>query len=133
MHRTVELASPITTFDAAEDQRHRTRRLIERSIRYFFGGNAIVAVVVLALITIFLFREGFGFFGENLRNLRLYRTSGLEYVDIIRAQAGEHAVLTRSLNQIRLREFSAQLQRWPEQRAGPGSTRPVRSICNCVQ
>ena len=107
----MELASPITTFDAAEDQRHRTRRLIERSIRYFFGGNAIVAVVVLALITIFLFREGFGFFGENLRNLRLYRTSGLEYVDIIRAQAREHAALTRALNQIRLREFSAQLQR----------------------
>ena len=109
--RKVELAAPITTAEAAENQRYRTRRLIERSIRYFFGGNAIVAVVVLALITIFLFREGFGFFGENLRNLRLYRSSGLEYVDIIRAQAAQHAVLTRSLNQIRLREFNVQLQR----------------------
>jgi len=107
----VELAAPITTAEAAENQRHRVRRLIERGIRYFFGGNAIIAVVVLALITIFLFREGFGFFGENLRNLRLYRSSGLEYVDIIRAQAAQHAVLTRSLNRIRLREFSAQLQR----------------------
>jgi len=84
--------------------------LAERAIRYFFGGNAVVAVVVLALITIFLFREGFGFFGENLRSLRLYRTSGLEYVDIIRAQSAEHAILTRSLNRIRLKEFSAQLE-----------------------
>ena len=84
--------------------------MIERGIQLFFGGNAVVAVVVLALITIFLCREGFGFFGANLRNLRLYRTAGLEYVDIIRAEAEEHSALTRSLNLIRLREFNALLQ-----------------------
>ena len=66
---------------------------------------------MLALITIFLFREGFGFFGENLRNLRVYRAAGLEYVDIIRAQAERHSALTRSLNQIRLHEFKALLLR----------------------
>ncbi len=91
----------------AQKQSRRARRLIERSIRYFFGGNAIVAVIVLALITIFLFREGFGFVGQNLRNLRLYRTAGLEYVDLIRAQAEQHSALTRALNQVRLREFKA--------------------------
>jgi phosphate transport system permease protein len=107
----VELAAPIPIAEVDERQRHRTRRLAERGIRYFFGGNALVAIVVLTLITIFLFREGFGFFGENLRSLRLYRTSGLEYVDIIRAQSAEHAVLTRSLNRIRLKEFRAQLER----------------------
>ncbi len=74
-------------------------------MKAFFGGNALVAVVVLALITVFLFREGFGFFGQNLANLRLYRTAGLEYVDIIRGSAEEHAVLSRALNQIRLRQF----------------------------
>src|SRR5438874_157583 len=42
-------------------------------IKYFFNGNAVVAIVVLALITIFLFREGAGFFGQNMRNLRIYR------------------------------------------------------------
>ena len=42
-------------------------------IKAFFGSNALIAIVVLALITIFLFREGFGFFGQNLRNIRLYR------------------------------------------------------------
>ena len=59
----------------------------------------------------FSFPGGFWFLRRKLAQPATYRTSGLEYVDIIRAQAEEHAVLTRSLNQIRLREFSAQLQR----------------------
>ena len=51
----------------------RAQAAVEQGIKAFFGGNALVAVIVLALITIFLFREGFGFFGQNLANLRLYR------------------------------------------------------------
>lgn len=78
---------------------------MERAIKFFFGGNALVALLVLALITIFLFREGFGFFGQNLRNLRLYRQAGLEYVDLIRAQAENHAALSRALSDLRLRQF----------------------------
>ena len=80
----------------------RRRRLTtEAAIKTFFGSNALVAIVVLALITIFLFREGFGFFGQNLVNLRLYRRAGLEYVDIIRDQAQQHAALSRKLGEIR--------------------------------
>src|SRR5437016_14592853 len=75
-------------------------------IKYFFNGNAIVAVVVLALITIFLFREGAGFFGQNLRNLRIYRLAGLEYVDFIRHQVDDHTAITRSLNESRLAQFN---------------------------
>ena len=78
---------------------------VERAIKAFFGGNALVAVVVLALITIFLFREGFGFFGQNLGNLRLYRAAGLEYVDFIRAETEKHSALSRGLNELRLRQF----------------------------
>src|SRR5207245_11572302 len=70
-------------------------------IKAFFGSNALVAIVVLALITIFLFREGFGFFGQNLANLRLYRRAGLEYVDVMRDQAQQHAALSRKLGEIR--------------------------------
>src|SRR5690349_23560489 len=70
-------------------------------IKAFFGSNALVAIVVLALITIFLFREGFGFFGQNWRNIRLYRRAGLEYVDIARQSANSHASLSRALNDIR--------------------------------
>src|SRR3954453_1329371 len=89
-------------------RRRRSRRIqnaVERVIKAFFGGNALVAVIVLALITIFLFREGFGFFGQNLANLRLYRQAGLEYVDIIRARQSDHEALSRKLSEIRLRQF----------------------------
>src|SRR5256714_7912750 len=85
----------------------RAQNTIEQVIKAFFGGNALVAVIVLALITIFLFREGFGFFGQNLANLRLYRQAGLEYVDIIRAVTTQHEALSRKLSEIRLREVRA--------------------------
>ena len=74
----------------------------ENVIKGFFASNALVAIIVLALITIFLFREGAGFFGENLNNIRLYRRSGLEFVDIMRTQAQQHSALSRQLNDIRL-------------------------------
>src|SRR5947199_10313566 len=83
----------------------RAQNTIEQIIKAFFGGNALVAVIVLALITIFLFREGFGFFGQNLASLRLYRRAGLEFVDIIRGQADQHAALSRELSDIRLAEL----------------------------
>jgi phosphate transport system permease protein len=82
----------------------RAQAAVEQAIKAFFGGNALVAVIVLALITIFLFREGFGFFGQNLANLRLYRQAGLEYVDIIRGVSTQHEALSRKLSEIRLRE-----------------------------
>jgi phosphate transport system permease protein len=85
----------------------RTQMVVEQGIKLFFGGNALVAVIVLALITIFLFREGFGFFGQNLANLRLYRQAGLEYVDIIRGVATQHEALSRRLSDVRLGEVRA--------------------------
>src|SRR3954462_2601295 len=85
----------------------RAQATIEQGIKAFFGGNALVAVIVLALITIFLFREGFGFFGQNLANLRLYREAGLEYVDIIRGVSAKHEALSRNLSEIRLRQMEA--------------------------
>src|SRR5258705_13942946 len=76
-------------------------------IKAFFGSNALIAIVVLGLITIFLFREGFGFFGQNLANLRLYRQAGLENVDIIRGQAEKQTALSRQLGDIRLQQMRA--------------------------
>ena len=106
----MEITALILPSTPAENRLRRSRQITERAIKYFFGGNAIVAIVVLALITIFLCREGFSFFGENLRNLRVYRSAGLEYVDIIRAQAEEHNELNRALNRIRMREFKGLTQ-----------------------
>lgn len=77
------------------------------AIKAFFGGNALVSVVVLTLITVFLLREGLGFFGQNRDNLRVYRQAGLEYVDFIRTQVDEHTALTRYLADVRVRAFQA--------------------------
>jgi len=104
---TVETLAPELPISRSTRVSRRRRITTEAAIKTFFGSNALVAIVVLALITIFLFREGFGFFGENLKNLRLYRRAGLEYVDIIRAQAQQHALLSRELSQIRLQETNA--------------------------
>ena len=87
-------------------QKARTRFFgltLDETIRAFFGGNALMAVVVLALITFFLFREGSEFFGQNRESITLYRKAGLEYVDQMRAQQESHTALTRYLFDIRLR------------------------------
>ena len=87
-------------------ERARTRIFgltLDEIIKAFFGGNALTAVVVLALITLFLFREGADFFGQNRESITVYRRAGLEYVDIMRRQLDDHTALTRYLFDIRMR------------------------------
>jgi len=76
------------------------------AVKIFFGGNALMSVVVLTLITYFSFQEGFGFFRQNHANLLTYRQAGLEYVDYIRTQESAHTALTRYLSDLRLRQFN---------------------------
>src|SRR5438067_428263 len=105
--------APSVPIAAALTDRRGVRFLnltVDDAIKYFFGGNALLAVVVLALITIFLFREGFGFFAQNRRNIEIYRTAGLEYVDIIRSQSERFTDLVRELNSIRLTEVKRLLK-----------------------
>jgi|GEM_PF-1072928 len=80
----------------------KRRMRFDHLIQRFFGGNALIAIVVLALITLFLFREGAGFFPQNLENLRVYRLAGLEYVDLMRGQVAGHTNLNRKLQDIRV-------------------------------
>ncbi len=79
---------------------------LDECIQTLFGGSALIAVIVLGLITLFLFREGFEFFGQNRQNLTVYRQAGLEYVDIIRQQEGAHTALMRYLGDVRLRTLT---------------------------
>lgn len=76
------------------------------AIKAFFGGNAVISIIVLTLITIFLLREGIGFFGQNRRNLQVYRQAGLEYVEVMRNQVEDHTALTRYLADLRLRQLT---------------------------
>ncbi|MFQ3224980.1 MAG: phosphate transport system permease protein [Lentimonas sp.] len=70
-------------------------------IKTFFGSNAMVAILVLALITIFLFKEGAGFIGLYHKSLEEYRESGLEYVDILKESRDDYTELNRYLNDIK--------------------------------
>lgn len=92
---------PATAFTF--QKRNRSRLAWERAIKLFFGGNAVVAVLVLALIMIFLVREGAGFFRQNQANLQLYRSAGLEFVEPLRQQERAHAALGRLLFDLRVR------------------------------
>ena len=70
-------------------------------IQSFFGSSAIIAIVVLALITVFLFKEGAGFVGLYHKSLKEYRLSGLEYVDLLKEKRDDYTALNRYLNDIR--------------------------------
>lgn len=56
---------------------------LQRTIRFFFATNASVTIVVLALIMVFLLREGAGFLGTYKHELEIYRRAGLEFVDVV--------------------------------------------------
>lgn len=83
----------------------------DTAIKYFFGGNALVAIIVLALITVFLFKEGVGFVEQNRQNIELYRKAGLEYVDILRKHLDAHAQLGQQINAARLQLFNVRTKR----------------------
>jgi len=85
----------------------RKRLRLDHFIKAFFGSNALLSIVVLGLITLFLFREGAGFFPQNLQNLRIYRLAGLEYVGLMRDQVEAYTVLNRSVQDLRLRQLNA--------------------------
>lgn len=70
-------------------------------IRFFFGGNAFVALLILFLITVFLFKEGAGFFGQYRQDLKVYQRAGLEYVDIVGEQTGDFIALKQFFDKIR--------------------------------
>jgi phosphate transport system permease protein len=80
-------------------------------IKYFFAASASISIVVLGLIMLSLFNQsiGFnpsqGFFGQNYRNLLLYRQAGLEFVDIIKKETSQLDGLSQTLADARLEEF----------------------------
>lgn len=72
----------------------------DQALKGLFGGNALVSIVVLGLITFFLFKEGAGFFGQYRQSLELYRSSGIEYVEIMSEESDSFSELNRYLNSI---------------------------------
>ena len=83
----------------------------ERAIKYFFASNAGLTIVILALIIIFLLKEGIGFFPGYQRELEVYRIAGLEFVDISRKNLTAQEQLTSVLNRAYYAEINGKCVR----------------------
>ncbi|MGB0372967.1 MAG: phosphate ABC transporter permease subunit PstC [Opitutales bacterium] len=64
-------------------------------IKGFFGSSATVSIIILGLITLFLFKEGLGFVNQYYKSLQKHRLSGIEYVEILREQHDAYTELNR--------------------------------------
>ncbi len=51
------------------------------AIKFLFGGNALISIIALILITLFLAKESIYFFPDYQSNLNIYRKSGKEFAD----------------------------------------------------
>lgn len=71
---------------------------LQDAIRYFFGGNASLAIILVLLICFFLGREGLLFFPAHLDGLKAYRNSGQEFVDLIGEQVDAHTEFYSNAN-----------------------------------
>jgi phosphate transport system permease protein len=78
----------------------------EQLARLLFQGNAMISILVLALITFTIFRDAVGFIPQNRDNLRVYREAGLEFVDLLRGQVKSHGTLARYLSELRLERLN---------------------------
>ncbi|MDA7921244.1 phosphate ABC transporter permease subunit PstC [Verrucomicrobiales bacterium] len=67
-------------------------------IRYFFGGNASLAIIILILICFFLAKEAAMFFPDHHRGLKAYRSAGQEFVDYIGQEIEQHTRIYSSAN-----------------------------------
>jgi len=92
---------PESRYDLSTRQKSFLGLTKESALKGLFGGNAFVSIVVLGLITFFLFKEGVGFFGQYRDDLSVYRQSGLEYVERMREEQDALSALNRYLNSIR--------------------------------
>lgn len=83
----------------------------EKLIKYFFGANAWISIIVLGLIMLSLYQQsvGFnpvrGFFGQDYRALLAYREAGLEFVDIIKQESSDLDGIGTFLAGVRLAEL----------------------------
>jgi len=76
----------------------RKSRGTDGLIKAFFGANAGLTVVILVLIIVFLVREGAGFFPAYQKELQVYRSAGLEFVDLPRKDLKAHEQMASLLN-----------------------------------
>lgn len=77
----------------------------QEAIKYFFGGNASLAIFILALICLFLFKEAKDFIPDQHVQLQAYRKAGVEVYSIIDREYQQFKIHTGALN----RAWSAEM------------------------
>lgn len=70
---------------------------IQDLIQWVFAAKASIAIIVLILICVFLWKEAQGFFPINHHELETYRHTGQEFVDYIREERDLHREVSGSL------------------------------------
>ncbi|MGJ8656558.1 MAG: phosphate ABC transporter permease subunit PstC [Akkermansiaceae bacterium] len=78
-------------------------------IRYFFGGNATLAIIIILAIVTFLVVNSVSFFPQYKKKLTLYRLSGQELVDYYAAQNNKLVELESHCTNAREYEVQARL------------------------
>lgn len=76
------------------------------AIRYFFGGNAMVSILVLGAICAFLVREAALFFPQHHRDLEVFRLSGQEYANFVITEMDEYTDVKSLTNQAFYQEMN---------------------------
>ena len=74
-------------------------------VKYFFGGNASLAIFILILIAVFLLREAWQFFPDHHRQFKTSRMVGLEYFSRVDESYQKYKVDTDALS----RAFQAEV------------------------
>ncbi len=69
----------------------------QSAIKYFFGGNASIAIFILFLICFFLIREAWLFFPSHHKELKVYRASGVEYFTAVEEPYQRYKVRSNGL------------------------------------
>ena len=76
------------------------------AIRFFFGGNAIISVLVLGAICLFLAREAALFFPQHQKELEAFRLTGQEYANFVIEEMEEYTEVKSLTNQAFYQEMN---------------------------
>jgi phosphate transport system permease protein len=102
-------------------------------IKLFFASNAVTSIIILGLITLFLFKEGIEFFGQYRHDLQRYRKSGMEYANVVTKQHDDQTLLYRYLENILAQETAALESLSTDDATGTSAKKDTRQLLDLTR
>jgi phosphate transport system permease protein len=102
-------------------------------IKLFFASNAVTSIIILGLITLFLFKEGIEFFGQYRHDLQRYRKSGMEYANVVTKQHDDQTLLYRYLENILAQETAALESLATDDATGTSAKKDTRQLLDLTR